>query len=206
MNGARRLAIPALSILAAIALICLPLGARSQQTQPAQQDPSQQTQTQQPAQTPAQTQPQAAPQQPSAPPDDTPPDSSATPPGVKKSRDDVNKIGERGVGKGVNFYSLEREIALPQVLWIAYLRNQGGGGYPVSESSRGSCSPRAEFHGPVVPRGSAFRYPLSFLSTPHSVSLPKFQLTQFHALTHSAGGTPSPHSRRPGQPAIMDCP
>ena len=81
------------------------------------------------------------------------------------------------------------EIALPQVLWIAYLRNQGGwGGYPVSESSRGSCSPRAEFHGPVVPRGSAFRYSLSFLSTPHSVSLPKFQLTQFHALTHSAGG------------------
>ena len=116
MNGARRLAIPALSILAAIALICLPLGARSQQTQPAQQDPSQQTQTQQPAQTPAQTQPQAAPQQPSAPPDDTPPDSSATPPGVKKSRDDVNKIGERGVGKGVNFYSLEREIALGKQL------------------------------------------------------------------------------------------
>ena len=122
MTRARSFIFPALAIFGAIALIGLPLGARSQQTQP-QQDPSQQTQTQQPAQTPPaaqdpsqQTQPQAQPQQPSTPPDDTSTDQSATPPGVKNSKDDVNKIGDRNVGKGINFYSLEREIALGKQL------------------------------------------------------------------------------------------
>jgi len=129
MTRARGFIFPALAIFGAIALIGLPLGASSQQTQP--QDPSQQTQTQQPAQTPPQqpgqtqpaaqdpsqqTQPQAQPQQPSTPPDDTTTDQPATPPGVKNSKDDVNKIGDRNVGKGINFYSLEREIALGKQL------------------------------------------------------------------------------------------
>src|SRR5271156_6369936 len=130
MRRARGFVVPALAIFACIALIGLPLGASSQQTPP-QQDPSQQTPTQQPAQTqpqtPAQTppaqqdpsqqsQPQAQPQQPATTPDDPAPDTPATAPGVKNSKDDVNKIGERGVGKGVNFYSLEREIALGKAL------------------------------------------------------------------------------------------
>jgi len=31
---------------------------------------------------------------------------------AKKPKDDVNAIGERDVSKGVNLYSLEKEIAL----------------------------------------------------------------------------------------------
>ena len=43
----------------------------------------------------------------------TPSDEDQTPKGVKAgSEKDVNSIGNRGVGKGVNLYSLEREIAL----------------------------------------------------------------------------------------------
>ena len=34
----------------------------------------------------------------------------------EKSKDDVESIGERGVGKGVNFYSLDKEIALGKQL------------------------------------------------------------------------------------------
>src|SRR5579862_9783298 len=72
------------------------------------------------AQTPASTQPQAQPQ--SAPP--TQPDADKPPkveipisqkdnPDVKAgSKADVDAIGNRDVGKGVNFYSIEREIAL----------------------------------------------------------------------------------------------
>ena len=81
------------------------------------------TAQQQPQQTPSQQQPQAQPpQQPSAteagqqPPA---PDATATSnedetmKGVKAgSEQDVNSIGNRGVGKGVNLYSLQREIAL----------------------------------------------------------------------------------------------
>jgi len=112
MTRARGFIFPALAILGAVALIGLPLGANSQQTQtqqpgqtqPAAQDPSQQTQ------------PQAQPQQPTTPPDDTTTDQPATAPGVKNSKDDVNKIGDRNVGKGINFYSLEREIALGKQL------------------------------------------------------------------------------------------
>ena len=118
MRRARGYLIPSIALLGALALTLLPLGARSQQTQP-QQDPSQQTQTQQPAQTPPAQQDQsqqAQPQPPSTPPDQTGPDTPATPPGVKNSKDDVNKIGERNVGKGINFYSLEREIALGKAL------------------------------------------------------------------------------------------
>jgi predicted Zn-dependent protease len=35
---------------------------------------------------------------------------------TKKKKDDVDAIGDRGVGKGVNFYSLEKEIALGKQL------------------------------------------------------------------------------------------
>ena len=118
MNGARRFALPALSILAALALIGLPLGARSQQTQSSSPSATQQPQTQ--SQTSSQdqssSQSSAQPQDQSQQPDDSAPDQPATPPGVKNAKDDVNKIGERNVGKGINFYSLEREIALGKQL------------------------------------------------------------------------------------------
>ena len=83
---------PVLGLILALALIGIPLGA-SPQSQPPQQDPQAQQ----------------------APPDTTPGQPS-NPPGVKNSKDDVNKIGDRNVGKGVNFYSLEREIALGKQL------------------------------------------------------------------------------------------
>ncbi|HYM13505.1 MAG TPA: M48 family metallopeptidase [Bryobacterales bacterium] len=35
---------------------------------------------------------------------------------IKKGKDDVDAIGDRGVGKGVNFYSIEKEIALGKQL------------------------------------------------------------------------------------------
>jgi predicted Zn-dependent protease len=92
---------PFLAMIATLGLICMPLGASPQQTPAPQPDPSKQNQAQQP---------------PATQPDDTPADQPGTPPGVKKSKDDVNKIGDRGVGKGVNFYSLEREIALGKQL------------------------------------------------------------------------------------------
>jgi len=104
----------------------------AQQSQPATQDPAQQQQPpqqQQPAPTPD---PGNAPigQQPPPPP---PPTTNTAPPAPgqqakkpaadqtvhqqdivtpKNSKEDVEAIGNRGVGKGVNFYSLEREIAL----------------------------------------------------------------------------------------------
>lgn len=37
-------------------------------------------------------------------------------PAIRSEKDDVSKIGDRGVGKGVNFYSLEKEIALGKQL------------------------------------------------------------------------------------------
>ena len=44
------------------------------------------------------------------------PDQTSQQPAPKNSKNDVNKIGDRNVGKGVNFYSLEREIALGKQL------------------------------------------------------------------------------------------
>ena len=78
---------------------------------------------QQQSQTPNQQQPQAqsqkqpatadAPQQPQAEDQTTTSDEDATMKGVKPGSDkDVGAIGNRGVGKGVNLYSLQREIAL----------------------------------------------------------------------------------------------
>ncbi len=78
------------------------------QQQPAATDASQpsQTQSQQPTATDAGQQPQTQ-DQPAA------SDEDETMKGVKPgSSKDVNSIGNRGVGKGVNLYSLQREIAL----------------------------------------------------------------------------------------------
>ncbi len=68
---------------------------------PQSQDPSQ---TQQPPQ--PQTQQQSGPQ----------PVQQKDTVNPKNSKEDVEAIGNRGVGKGVNFYSLEREIALGKQL------------------------------------------------------------------------------------------
>jgi len=104
-------------MITTLGLIGLPMGASPIQTTAPQQNPPQQTPAPQPdpsQQPPAQQTP--AQQPPAAQPDDSTADQPSTPPGVKNSKDDVNKIGERGVGKGVNFYSLEREIALGKQL------------------------------------------------------------------------------------------
>ncbi len=97
--------------------------AQTQQQPAAQQPASTQPQPQAPAQ-PAP--PQPAPPQP-APPQPTPAAQSQTPPqdqpvpqkdtvDPKNSKEDVNDIGNRNLGKGINFYSLEREIALGKQL------------------------------------------------------------------------------------------
>jgi predicted Zn-dependent protease len=90
-----------------VLLLAAPAGFSAQQQQ--------QTQTPQPP--PAQTEPQpAAPdatQQPQTDDQTGASDEDATMKGVKPGSDkDVNAIGNRGVGKGVNLYSLQREIAL----------------------------------------------------------------------------------------------
>ncbi len=86
-------------------LLAAPAGfAAQQQTQPAQQPQAQPQQ--QPAASDASQQPQAQ-DQPAASSEDE------TVKGVKPgSERDVNSIGNRGVGNGVNLYSLQREIAL----------------------------------------------------------------------------------------------
>src|SRR5881628_1975590 len=71
---------------------------------PQSQDPSQDPKTQQPPQ--PQTQQQSGPQ----------PVQQKDTVNTKNSKEDVEAIGNRGVGKGVNFYSLEREIALGKQL------------------------------------------------------------------------------------------
>jgi len=137
MKRAESLWQPFWAMVVAIGLIGLPASARSPQSQ---QTPPQQTQgqsappqagTQAPSNTEAQ---QGSPQQSPAPaatqdqsqqgqtPDASqqPADQSTT--GQtnqvhpKNSEEDVSKIGDRGVGKGINFYSLEREIALGKQL------------------------------------------------------------------------------------------
>jgi len=99
------------------------------QQQPAGQPTSQPQQTQDPSQWPSQW-PQPTP--PPPPPQTTPtPQATSQPPQrtaadqpvqqkdtvtPKNSKEDVEAIGNRGIGKGVNFYSLEREIALGKSL------------------------------------------------------------------------------------------
>jgi Zn-dependent protease with chaperone function len=99
-----------------VMLLAAPAGfaARQQsQTQP-QQQPAATDASQQP-QGPSQQQPAAADasQQPQTQDQSAASDEDETVKGVKPgSEKDVNSIGNRGVGKGVNLYSLQREIAL----------------------------------------------------------------------------------------------
>ena len=100
------------------------------QQQPAGQTTSQpqQTTTQDPSQWPTQwpqpTPPPPPPQTPRPQTTSQPPQKTAADQPVqqketvtpKNSKEDVEAIGNRGVGKGVNFYSLEREIALGKSL------------------------------------------------------------------------------------------
>jgi len=77
------------------------------------QGTSQGTSSSQPSQSqPAQTQTQAQPSQ-TQNQQAAPSDADQSPKGVKPgSEKDVNSIGNRGVGKGVNFFSLEKEMAI----------------------------------------------------------------------------------------------
>ena len=106
----RRLSSGMLGIICALAVLASAGFAAPQQTQqPAQQQPQAQPQ-QQPSAPDATQQPQPQTQDQSAP---SATDEDATAKGVKAGTDkDVNAIGNRGVGNGVNLYSLQREIAL----------------------------------------------------------------------------------------------
>ena len=91
-----------LSLTFAAALVAAPAFAVPQDQKPTDQQPpqdssqpKQQPQAQQPAQQPVPQQTEVKP---------------------KNSKEDVNAIGNRGVGKGLDFYSLEKEIALGKQL------------------------------------------------------------------------------------------
>jgi beta-barrel assembly-enhancing protease len=92
----------ALRLTLVSALLAAPAFA-APQSQPSGQDPSQT-----PTQTPPQTQNPQAQQAPGG----TAPIAQKDTVTPKNSKDDVEAIGNRDVGKGINFYSLEREIAL----------------------------------------------------------------------------------------------
>ena len=128
-----------LTVTVAGAFVLLP-GLAAAQGQPASQAPSQQqpasqptpqpqqSTTQDPSQWPTQwpqpTPPPPPPQAPTPQATSQPPQKTAADQPVqqkdtvtpKNSKEDVEAIGNRGVGKGVNFYSLEREIALGKSL------------------------------------------------------------------------------------------
>src|SRR3984893_522436 len=100
----RRLCNGIFGIIFVLALAAPAGVAAPQQAQP-QQQPQAQSQ-QQPAAADSSQQPQTEDQSSAS-------DEDATMKGVKPGSDkDVNAIGNRGVGKGVNLYSLQREIAL----------------------------------------------------------------------------------------------
>src|SRR3989441_4958751 len=91
-----------LTLTFAAALLAAPAFAAPQDQKPTDQQPpqdssqpKQQPQAQQPAQQPVPQQTEVKP---------------------KNSKEDVNAIGNRGVGKGLDFYSLEKEIALGKQL------------------------------------------------------------------------------------------
>jgi len=106
-------------LLAASAALAIPRAQQSSQA-PAptqtQQPPAPATQPgQDPSQTQTQTPPTPAPPaQTQAPQDQPVPQQDTVHP--KNSKDDVDAIGNRNVGKGPNFYSLEREIGLGKQL------------------------------------------------------------------------------------------
>jgi predicted Zn-dependent protease len=118
-------------LLAASVALASPKAQQSSQSPAATQSqppaPQQPAPTAQPGQDPSQTQPQTqapaqpAPPQPAPPPTPTqaPQDQPVTQQDTvhpKNSKEDVDAIGNRNVGKGPNFYSLEREIALGKQL------------------------------------------------------------------------------------------
>ncbi|MGB9465127.1 MAG: M48 family metallopeptidase [Candidatus Acidiferrum sp.] len=99
-----------------------PAPTQTQQPTAQQPAPTQPTPTTQSGQTPTQTPTQSAPPQPAPPqptqtqaPQDKPVQQQDTV-HPKNSKEDVEAIGNRKVGKGVNFYSLEHEIALGKSL------------------------------------------------------------------------------------------
>src|SRR6202140_2095112 len=105
-----------------------PASQGSGQQHPAGQPTSQPQQTQDPSQWPTQwpqpTPPPPPPQSPTPQATSQPPQKTAADQPVQQkdtvtpenSKEDVEAIGNRGIGKGVNFYSLEREIALGKSL------------------------------------------------------------------------------------------
>src|SRR5579863_10256185 len=108
LGGAMRRLYNGIFGIAFVLLLAAPAGFAAQQ-QPATTGASQQSQTQ-PQQQPAATDPS---QQPQTQDQTAAPDEDATVKGVKPgSEKDVNSVGNRGVGKGVNLYSLQREIAM----------------------------------------------------------------------------------------------
>jgi len=96
--------------LMSVSLVALPAAAGQQSQQQTQPTPPQQTQTTQPSQDTSSSPPQQSTgSQPVVPQQDNP--------NVKAgSKDDINAIGNRNVGKGLDFYSLEKEIALGKSL------------------------------------------------------------------------------------------
>ena len=127
-----------LALLLAASLVSWPAVTSAQTPStnpPSQQQTQQQSQTQtQPQQTPSQS-PSPIPISRPTPPPPPPPDKTAPAPAAspqpaaadtpadqpktvhpKNSKEDVDAIGNRSVGKGMNFYSLEREIALGKAL------------------------------------------------------------------------------------------
>ena len=99
-----------LAVMLATSLLSLPeLAAAQQPGQSAPQQPPAQTPSTVPAQQPSKTQSQTPPAEPPLPQQQDP----KVKPG---SIDDVNAIGNRDVGKGLDFYSLEHEIALGKQL------------------------------------------------------------------------------------------
>jgi beta-barrel assembly-enhancing protease len=99
----------ALKLALAAIILAAPAFAAPQSQDPSQQDPSK---TPPPAQQPASQQAQPQTQKPTEPPP-VPQKDTVNP---KSSKEDVEAIGNRNVGKGVNFYSLEREMALGKAL------------------------------------------------------------------------------------------
>ena len=101
------------------AALAYPVAFAQQPSQPPPQQPQQQSQQQAPPadqqsqQQPAQAAPDAQPTQQA----DVPADETGTKPGVKSgSEADVNAIGNRKVGHGLDMYSMEHEIALGKQL------------------------------------------------------------------------------------------
>lgn len=99
----------ALKLALAGIVLAAPAFAAPQSQDPNQQDPSK---APPPAQQPATQQAQPQTQQKTEPPP-VPQKDTVNP---KNSKEDVEAIGNRNVGKGVNFYSLEREMALGKAL------------------------------------------------------------------------------------------